>query len=155
MYPPSRKLLFPPAPLALVDSKTGSVKTPKAGVLGSHDSVTGAPEKHRGEAVEQEASNLVSSVASVAVGSAVGKHDQGTPEDDPIEGSAPDPTDVVASSADAASAGQGAVPSDAHDKTREPMKKEVWEKVRPVMRILNDVCDTWEKFEKYVTIEHT
>ncbi|KAJ9253027.1 hypothetical protein DTO207G8_4328 [Paecilomyces variotii] len=147
MYPPSRKLLFPPAPLALVDSKTGSVKTPKAGVLGSHDSVTGAPEKHRGEAVEQEASNLVSSVASVAVGSAVGKHDQGTPEDDPIEGSAPDPTDVVASSADAASAGQGAVPSDAHDKTREPMKKEVWEKVRPVMRILNDVCDTWEKFE--------
>ncbi|RWQ93545.1 hypothetical protein C8Q69DRAFT_405836 [Paecilomyces variotii] len=147
MYPPSRKLLFPPAPLALVDSKTGSVKTPKAGVLGSHDSVTGAPEKHRGEAVEQEASNLVSSVASVAVGSAVGKHDQGTPEDDPIEGSAPDPTDVVASSADAASAGQGAVPSDAHDKTREPMKKEVWEKVQPVMRILNDVCDTWEKFE--------
>ncbi|KAJ9239214.1 hypothetical protein DTO169E5_4504 [Paecilomyces variotii] len=147
IYPPSRKLLFPPAPLALVDSKTGSVKTPSAGVLGSHDSVTGAPEKHRGEAVEQEASNLVSSVASVAVGTAVGKHDQGTPEDDPIEGSAPDPTDVVASSADAASAGQGAVPSDAHDKTREPMKKEVWEKVKPVMRILNDVCDTWEKFE--------
>ncbi|KAL1857911.1 hypothetical protein Plec18167_001685 [Paecilomyces lecythidis] len=147
VYPPSRNLLFPPAPLALVDSKTGSVQTPKAGVLGSHDSVTGAPEKYRGEAVEQEASNLVSGVASVAVGSAVGKHDQGTPEDAPIEGSAPDPTDVVASSADAASAGQGAVPSDAHDKTREPMKKEVWEKVKPVMRILNDICDTWEKFE--------
>lgn len=68
---------FPPAPLALVDSKTGGVQSPKAGVLGSHDSATGAPEKHKGEAVEQEASNFVSSIGHIALSSAAGKHDQG------------------------------------------------------------------------------
>ena len=52
VYPPSRSILFPPAPLALVNASTGGVQTPKAGVLGSHDSATGAPEKHQGEAVE-------------------------------------------------------------------------------------------------------
>ena len=53
VYPPSREILFPPAPIALV-SKHGGVQKPKAGVLGSHDSATGAPENHKGEAVEQE-----------------------------------------------------------------------------------------------------
>jgi hypothetical protein len=53
VYPPSRGFLFPPAPIALVDSKTGGVQKPKAGVLGSYESATGAPENHKGEAVEQ------------------------------------------------------------------------------------------------------
>jgi hypothetical protein len=34
-------------------------------------------------------SNLVASVASVAVGSAVGKHDQGVPDDAPLEEDVP------------------------------------------------------------------
>ncbi|KAK3052055.1 hypothetical protein LTS18_012319, partial [Coniosporium uncinatum] len=75
-YPPSRPILFPPAPLALVDGKTGGVQKPKAGVLGSLDSATGAPENMKGEAVEQEASNFVSGIASVALSSATGKHPQ-------------------------------------------------------------------------------
>jgi hypothetical protein len=42
-----------------------------AGVLGSSDSITGAPENHAGEAVEQEASNFVASFTSIVVASAV------------------------------------------------------------------------------------
>ena len=47
VYPPSRDFLFPPAPLALVSTKTGGVQKPKAGVLGSTDSATGAPENYK------------------------------------------------------------------------------------------------------------
>jgi hypothetical protein len=72
-YPPCRPVLFPPAPIALV-SGTGGVQKPKAGVLGSHDSATGAPENHKGEAVEQEASNFVNGIASVALSSATGMY---------------------------------------------------------------------------------
>ena len=52
VYPPARGTMFPPAPLALVSSK-GGVQKPKSGTLGSTDSATGAPENHKGEAVEQ------------------------------------------------------------------------------------------------------
>ena len=47
VYPPSRDFMFPPAPLALVSTKTGGVQKPKAGVLGSTDSATGAPENYK------------------------------------------------------------------------------------------------------------
>jgi hypothetical protein len=73
-YPPAREILFPPAPLALVSATTGGIQKPKAGVLGSTDSATGAPENHKGEAVEAEAANFVNSIASVALSSASGKH---------------------------------------------------------------------------------
>jgi hypothetical protein len=72
-YPPCRPVLFPPAPIAIVSGK-GGVQKPKAGVLGSHDSATGAPENHKGEAVEQEASNFVNGIASVALSSATGMY---------------------------------------------------------------------------------
>ncbi|RHZ62962.1 DUF3292 domain-containing protein [Aspergillus thermomutatus] len=144
--PRSRKILFPPAPLALVDKSTGGVQKPKAGVLGSHDSVTGAPEKYRGEAAEQEASNLITSVATVAVGSAAGKHDQGTPEDAPMESSVPDATDIVSKTADAQAAAGGEVPADTHDKTRQPMKDTVLNGANMAMRVLSDIIDTYERF---------
>lgn len=68
LYPPSRALCFPPAPPSLVDPNTGGIQKPPAGVLGSDDSYTGAPEKHRGEAVEQEAHSFVNSISSVCSG---------------------------------------------------------------------------------------
>ncbi|KAH2978130.1 hypothetical protein KXW58_005008 [Aspergillus fumigatus] len=142
----SRKVLFPPAPLALVDKSTGGVQKPKAGVLGSHDSVTGAPEKYKGEAAEQEASNLIASVATVAVGSAAGKHDQGTPEDAPMESSVPDAMDIVSKTADAQAAAGGEVPADTHDKTRQPMKETVLNGANLAMRVLSDIIDTYERF---------
>ncbi|KAL3461196.1 hypothetical protein BJX64DRAFT_300208 [Aspergillus heterothallicus] len=146
LSPASRKLLFPPAPIALVDTSTGGVQKPKAGVLGSHDSVTGAPEKFKGEAAEQEASNLISSVATVAVGSAAGKHDQGTPESAPMEEQVPDAMDIVSKTADAQSNAAGEVPSDTHDKTRQPMRDTVLNGADQGMRVMADIIDTWERF---------
>ena len=141
--------MFPPAPLALVSSKSGGIQKPKAGVLGSHDSVTGAPEKHQGEAVEQEASNFVSGIASVAISSAAGKHDQGKPEGDPLDKAVPDPTDLAMASADAkASSKPGETPGATHDKTKAPMEDAIWAKMRPIMHGLEDVVDGWERFAK-------
>ena len=148
LYPPCRSQLFPPAPIALVDKDTGGVQKPKAGVLGSHDSITGAPEKFKGEAAEQEASNLVASVASVAVGSAAGKHDQGVPEEAPLEGTVPDAMEIVANTADAQTAAHGKEPSNAHDKTRQPMKQTVMETANMAMDVVSNITDIFEKFQK-------
>ncbi|KAJ6083037.1 hypothetical protein N7467_007172 [Penicillium canescens] len=145
VYPPLRPLMFPPAPIALVDKDTGGVQKPKAGILGSHDSITGAPEKFKGEAAEQEASNLVASVASVTVGSAVGKHDQGVPDDAPFEDDVPDAMDIVANTADAQSAAHGRVPTDTHDKTRQPMRQGVMDAANFAMQVVGDITDTYER----------
>ena len=150
-YPPSRGFLFPPAPLALVDSKTGGVQKPKSGVLGSHDSATGAPENHKGEAVEQEASNFVNGIASVALSSVTGKHPQGEPDADeqgnPAD-TAPDPTAIAVGAADAKDAAAGGKPGAKHDKTKVPMETAMWTKMRPIMHGIADFTDTWERFGK-------
>ena len=150
VFPPARVLLFPPAPIALVSSKTGGVQSPKAGVLGSHDSITGAPEKHQGEAVEQEASNFVAGFATIAMSSATGKHDAADPEGDPINSSVPDPTNVAMVSADAKSSAAGGIPNAKHDKTKQPMEDAMWTKMRPIMHIIGDIADGWERFAKCV-----
>ena len=148
--PKARTYLFPPAPIALVNSKTGGVQTPSAGVLGSTDSATGAPEKHKGEAVEQEASNFVNSFASVVISSAAGKHDQGKPDDDggskTLDKNAPDPTKMAMAAADASASAGGADTSHAHDKTKLPMEDAMWTKMRPAMHIIGDIADGWERF---------
>ena len=148
VHPPAREFLFPPAPVSLVDSKTGGVQKPKSGVLGSHDSATGAPENHKGEAVEQEASNFVSGIASVALSSAAGKHPQGDPDSDDEDASAaaPDPTAVALGAADAKEKSNGSKPGAKHDKTKVPMETMMWTNMRPIMHALGDLTDTWERF---------
>ena len=150
-YPPARNYCFPPAPIALIDSKTGGIKNPTAGVLGSDNSLTGAPEKHQGEAVEQEASNFVNSFTSIAISSAAGKHPQGDPHDQAegasgLEDKAPDPTNIATSVADAKDKTAGGQPSAVHDKTKEPMSAAMWSKTRPVMHTIADIADGWERF---------
>jgi hypothetical protein len=148
VYPPCREVMFPPAPIALVSSK-GGVQKPKAGVLGSTDSATGAPENHKGEAVEQEASNFVNGIASVALSSATGKHPQGEPASgDAQEKMVPDPTRIAIGAADAKDVSAGGTPSKHHDKTKVPMETAMWTKMRPVMHGLADMTDTWERFAK-------
>jgi hypothetical protein len=151
-FPQTREILFPPAPVSLVDSKTGGVQKPKAGVLGSHDSATGAPENHKGEAVEQEASNFVSGIASVALSSAAGKHPQGDPDSDEnaATDAAPDPTALAMATSDAKDKARGGKTGAKHDKTKVPMETAMWSKMRPIMHALSTVADTWERLAKYV-----
>ncbi|TAQ85817.1 hypothetical protein B7494_g5863 [Chlorociboria aeruginascens] len=149
--PSARDYCFPPAPIALINSKTGGIKKPTAGVLGSDNSLTGAPEKHEGEAVEQEASNFVNSFTSIAISSAAGKHPQGDPHGQEegastLEDSAPDPTNIALGAADAKYKTKGAQPNALHDKTKEPMSAAMWSKTRPVMHIIADIADGWERF---------
>ncbi|KAI9651309.1 hypothetical protein NHQ30_001347 [Ciborinia camelliae] len=150
-WPPSRQYCFPPAPPALIDSATGGIKKPTAGVLGNDTSLTGAPEKYHGEAVEQEASNFVNSFTSIAISSAAGKHPQGDPHGDEagastLEDAAPDPTNVAVGAADAKSSSAGDQTNSYHDKTKEPMSAAMWSKTRPVMHAIADISDGWERF---------
>jgi len=135
----------------LVNTKTGGIQSPKAGVLGSHDSATGAPEKYKGEAVEQEASNFVSSFTAIAFSSAIGRHDQSSPGGKhPIEKKAPDPTKAITDALDAKdSTSTGSSPAH-HDKTKQPMEEAMWTKMRPIMHVIGDIADGWERFAKYV-----
>ncbi|KAI9654048.1 MAG: hypothetical protein M1831_005565 [Alyxoria varia] len=147
VYPPARSTLFPPAPIALVSGKTGGLQKPAAGVLGSHDSATGAPENYKGEAVEQEASNFVNGIAHVALSSATGKHPQSEGEDD--EGapgdSAPDPTAMAVKASEARVSAKGDEVSVSKDKTKQPMEAKMWNAMRPLMHGLQDFADNWER----------
>merc|ERR1711939_291257 len=148
--PKSRAIMFPPAPLALVSSHTGGVQSPPAGVLGSTDSYSGAPEKHKGEAVEQEASNLVAGIANVAISSAAGRHDQASPDEEggskQLDASVPDPASVANVAADASTSATGGNPKKSHDKTKQPMEQAVWTQMRPAMHAIGDISDGWERF---------
>ncbi len=149
MFPKARTFCFPPAPLALIDAGHGGIKTPTAGVLGSDDSLTGAPEKHQGEAVEQEASNFVKAFSSIAISSAVGKSKDaadGKKSDSKLDNIAPDPTAITMKAADAQDKAAGDEPDTKHDKAKEPMSEAMWSKARPVMHAVADIADGWERF---------
>ncbi|KAI1086901.1 hypothetical protein F5B19DRAFT_101703 [Rostrohypoxylon terebratum] len=147
-YPQSREVLFPPAPLALVDSKSGGVQKPKAGVLGSTDSSTGAPQNFKGEAVEQEASSFVNGFASIVVTSAAGKHPQAAPssEEGSPDDAVPDPTGLTVTAVEAKDVAAGGKTGPGHDKTKVPVETAMWTKMRPIMHGIADVSDTWERF---------
>lgn len=136
LVPEARDFCFPPAPASLIDSKTGGVKKPASGVLASDDSITGAPEKHAGEAVEQEAHSFVNSISSLIVSTAAGKHPQGDPHNDT---SVPDPTNITEDVVNAKDKAGGDEPTPHHDKTKKPVHETVWTKARPIMHGIADV----------------
>ncbi|KXL50971.1 hypothetical protein M433DRAFT_139400 [Acidomyces richmondensis BFW] len=152
MFPTSRQILFPPAPIALVSAKTGGIQKPKAGVLGSTDSATGAPEIHKGEAAEAEASHFVNSIAHVALSSASGKHPQNNlpsteeEQENTPEASVPDPTAMAVTVSTARVSVQGKTVPPHQDKAKIPMETAIWNSMRPIMHGLEDVADTWERF---------
>src|ERR1700761_9272968 len=121
--PRARLAMFPPAPLALVNKKTGGVQKPKSGVLGSHDSLTGASENMKGQAVEEEASNFVTGIASIALASTTGKHPQGeleaeTADGTPADSAVPDPTALATGAGAARDASAGTSAGVNRDKTK-------------------------------------
>ncbi|KAL7813593.1 hypothetical protein V8C44DRAFT_327209 [Trichoderma aethiopicum] len=147
VHPPARTFCFPPVPPAIVDSKTGGVQKPPAGVLANDTSITGAPEKHEGEGVEQEAHNFVNGIASVCTGVVIGTSAGKNPQDDPHDdNTAPDPTNLTDDISRAKDATDGNATDKAHDKTKKPVTSMVWAKTSPLMHMLSDFVDTWERF---------
>lgn len=145
IFSPVRPLLFP-EPVE-PDEKPGQYE--------SHDSITGVSEEHKGEAAEQEASNLVNMVATVAVEGAAGKYGQGVAESStetlaeeiPETPSMPGSTEVVPVTTEAP--GENAP---AEDKTEKPMKKKVFKATNQTMRVISDITDLYERFAKYVVL---
>lgn len=172
--PRARLTLFPSAPLSAIDPKTGQAKVPLAGHLGSKDSLTGAAESFEGEAVEQEASNFVGALGSVALSTAAGKSSNqgvgsstqadsdGEDSDSSDETSKstskkpkmdaedriPDPTNIAALSqaAQSKAAGEKAGNPDKGDHTKKPMEEAIFASLAPFMHILNNICDDFERF---------
>ena len=121
--------------------------------------MTGAPETYKGEAVELEASNVVSGFASIAFTSVSGKgpdpnDTDGEHEKDKDGGGldnllpVPDPGTLVLGANEAKGKADGGKTGDVHDKTKVPVQDAMWAKTRPVMRTLGDVADAWERWGK-------
>ncbi|KAI0652776.1 hypothetical protein C8Q79DRAFT_899595 [Trametes meyenii] len=172
-HPEYRNGLFPPAPLPAVSATSGNLQVPRAGVMGSGDSLSGAPEAHQGEAVEQEASHFVAALGAIGAGTVMGqggspkrKHgepradekndaqgemetetDQGEgTSDDSIAGALPNPSDFALHAKNVKdTANSNGVHDPAADVAKKSVESALWEKMRPVMRILADVADTWER----------
>lgn len=103
----------------------------------SHDSLTGAPEHHKGETAEQEAKNLIDSVASVAMETASGRYGQAVSDDTTAEAAEeneeqadPQPDDAV------------------EDKTKKPIRSKTARGTDKAMRVVSDITDVYEQFAK-------
>ncbi|KAJ7756935.1 hypothetical protein B0H16DRAFT_1537466 [Mycena metata] len=126
VYPPARALFFPPAPLALVDPLSGGIQKPRAGLLGSTDTATGAPENHKGEAAELKLptytlrAKLPMTVPSTTLCRILLR--------------SPKLTLKVKST------------KAAHVKAKVPMETAVWNMLRPILHGIGDVTDTYERF---------
>ncbi|KAJ5247810.1 hypothetical protein N7468_002793 [Penicillium chermesinum] len=135
LFPPLRLSLFPeqkPVPFA----KDG----PAFGQPESHDSLTGVPEAHKGEAAEQEAKNLIDSVAKVALESAAARYGQTIPEEDQEEDREPESLAAIPTTTETPTEGAS------EDKTKQPIKKKVSHATDELMRILSDITDIYERF---------
>lgn len=100
--------------------------------------------------MEQEASNFVNGIASVALSSATGKHPQDDPEpgEEGAEDATPDPTAMAVGAADAKDVAAGEKTLAKHDKTKVPMETAMWTKMRPIMHAIAEFTDTWERIAK-------
>ncbi|KAE8352905.1 hypothetical protein BDV28DRAFT_134238 [Aspergillus coremiiformis] len=140
LAPSTRSLLFPPANAEGGGSDGDGVERP------IRDNITNAAETYKGEAAEQEASNLVNNIANVAMESARGKYGQSVIDDDAEGSSEPDVVDVVAITPDVQTNN-----TPAEDKTKKPMKKKISKATNQTMRILGDITDIYEQFSNLLS----
>jgi hypothetical protein len=147
----ARHIAFPPAPRAMVDQMTGKMVPPGAGVLGSTDTMTGAPENMKGEALENEASNFVVSLCAIATDEMMQKD----PED--TEQTRSEEIDQVVPSrlTQAMIAGKdkvAGVDKPSQDKTKKPIQKMIWAQREVATKRLRAASDMFERFTKYYSI---
>lgn len=163
VHPPSRTLLFPPVPIALIDAATGDLQQPPAGILGSEDTFTGAPQEHKGEAAEQEAFTFVSALGSILVaagtgenpletdGTLTGNENQQVEQEEAADRGGPSGVNrisVAAQVLDTKGVLEGLPSSTKVDKSRRPMEAALWDKTRPVVRLMGVAADFWERLAK-------
>lgn len=79
----------------------------------------------------------------VIIGTSAGKHPQGDPHDD---NTAPDPTNITADVSRAKDAADGQEVNPKHDRTKKPVSNIVWTNMGPIMHMISEVVDTWERF---------
>ena len=79
----------------------------------------------------------------LVVSTSAGKHPSGDPHDDNM---APDPTQLTEEVTNARAKTTGKDPNTMHDKTKRPVSQAVWDQTRPIMHLIADFVDTWERF---------
>ncbi|KZL63357.1 hypothetical protein CI238_10503 [Colletotrichum incanum] len=145
LSPRARLILFPPAPLAMVDIRDGSIAKPMGGTLGSTDAATGAPQNLKGESVENEASNFITSVSAIATNLMTGKDPHGAPNE--VEGGSKQgfkPQLDVTTMAVVKDKAEG-MDRPSQDKTKAPMEEKVWEQMTPLLHMIILISDFWER----------
>ncbi|KAF7896685.1 uncharacterized protein EAF01_009088 [Botrytis porri] len=154
----ARNILFPPAPLALVNIETGGIQKPQAGQLGTSNTLTGAPEKQEGEAAEEEASNFVTNIHHM-IERAIGMHEKNQNEGDPLESKIAKPIRDAAKAVHSAGVGPANTENDEY-LTQKPMEEMLWDKVSPkqiepiiqtVPHIIGEIVDNWERFSNAIS----
>ncbi|KAJ5139204.1 uncharacterized protein N7515_004052 [Penicillium bovifimosum] len=154
----ARTTLFPPAPRALVNMRTGGIQKPQAGQLGTNETLTGAPEKQPGEAVEEEAANFVANVRH-NIQRALGMHDSPQGEGEPLEGKVPKPIRSALKTVHEAGSAPGHV-TENMDQTQRPMEEIIWSGVNPEIiakvletlpHVIGEIADNWERFANAIS----
>jgi len=131
LSPQFRTLAFPEIPMAIIDPLSGDLQKPKAGMLGSVNSMTGALEQYPGEAVEREASDFVSGIATIGLSSSLGKQPKETEGAVAVVGedgttTLPDSSEMAAELADAKADAQGAGEV-SHDGSQRFVEDAIWQ----------------------------
>ncbi|CZT21891.1 uncharacterized protein RCC_07757 [Ramularia collo-cygni] len=146
--PKARATAFPPAPISLVGTLSGNLTKPNAGILGSVDSVTGAPENMQGEAVENESSNFVTGLAAIGVNimSSGEIHGEPNTEENSFSGSMKaTPNELVQMIATGKDKAEG-IDRPSMDKSKGPMETIMWSFAKSGMTGMESANNIWEKF---------
>ncbi|KAF9894152.1 hypothetical protein FE257_009125 [Aspergillus nanangensis] len=96
------------------------------------DSLTGAPEAHKGEAAEHEASNLVRDIAEAAMEAARSEYEDESGGEEKMEADLE--ADLPGS------------PIDLDDATQQPMIQKVSQGLTQLVRVVGDITETYERF---------
>ncbi|CEI69236.1 hypothetical protein FVEN_g4011 [Fusarium venenatum] len=146
LSPKVRNTLFPPCPPSLVHYQGGHLIKPPAGMLGTIDTATGAPENLKGETLEREASNFATGLVALSVNIFVDKdpqHDESQRGGGMTE-NLKDPRSMATRITTAKDKAAGVV-NPSWDKTRSPMQELMWSQMRPLMHWICRFCDIWER----------
>ena len=140
MIPRFRRTFFPPPP-----TQQGFMNA--SGLNGSGGRPPPLPERHKGERAEQEASELVNSIATVAMESSSARYGQSDiPGDDVEEPTEPEPVENVEPTT--------TTPPPPIDATippkekKKPMKKKASSATNQTMRVISDITDMYERLAK-------